>query len=263
MQPIAELDRHIAHDLLGVVFDVDDTLTRDGRVEEAAFQALWRAKAANLHLLAVTGRPLGFAEVIARTWPVDAAVGENGAGFIQVSEHALRLGYYTSDPERAEHARLLAHVRTRVTQELPFAQLADDNWARRCDVAWDVAERVQLSAAQIAELRALIEHSGARCLVSSVHAHALAGQYDKATGAALAISAVLGYDLATQPTRWLFVGDSGNDAAAFAYFPVSAGVANVRAHLHALPTQPRYVSSADRGRGFAEIIDHVLRLRTP
>jgi hypothetical protein len=59
----------------------------------------------------------------------------------------------------------------------------------------------------------------------------------------------------------LFVGDSGNDAAAFAFFPVSAGVSNVRAHLHALPRPPRYVSEADRGRGFAEIVDYVLRAR--
>jgi len=261
MQPIGELDRQSARALLGVVFDVDDTLTRDGRVEEPAFQALWRLKAAGLHLLAVTGRPLGFAEIIARTWPVDAAVGENGAGYIQVTERALKLGYYTSDAQRAEDAKLLAHVRARVANEAPFAQLADDSWARRCDVAWDVGERVKLPAEQVASLRALIESSGARCLVSSVHAHAVAGSYDKATGAVLAARAVLGLDLAAEPQRWLFVGDSGNDAAAFAYFPLSAGVSNVRAHLHALPHPPRFVSAADRGRGFAEIAEHILRLR--
>jgi HAD superfamily hydrolase (TIGR01484 family) len=260
MQPIADLDLHCARDLLGVAFDVDDTLTRDGRVEEPAFQALWRLRAAGLRLLAVTGRPLGFAEVIARTWPVDAAVGENGAGYIQATERALHLGYYTADSERAEHAALLAHVRARVAAEAPFAQLADDNWARRCDVAWDVGERVHLPPAQVASLRAVIEQAGARCMVSSVHAHALAGRYDKATGAVLAANA-LGFELEAQPARWLFVGDSGNDAAAFAFFPVSAGVSNVRAHLSALPKPPRYVSAADRGRGFAEIAEHVLRAR--
>jgi hydroxymethylpyrimidine pyrophosphatase-like HAD family hydrolase len=198
---------------------------------------------------------------MARTWPVDAAVGENGAGYIQVTEHALRTGYYADDARRAEHAKLLIEVRARVAEQLPFAQLADDNWARRCDVAWDVGERVQLTAEQIGRLRALIESSGARCLVSSVHAHAIAGSYDKATGAALAIQATLGSELAAQPERWLFVGDSGNDAAAFSFFPVSAGVANVRAFLGALPKPPRYVSVADRGRGFAEIAARVLAAR--
>lgn len=261
MQAIADLDRQCARDLVGVVFDVDDTLTRAGRVEEPAFQALWRLKAHGLHLLAVTGRPLGFAEVIARTWPVDAAVGENGAGYIQATERALHLGYYASEPQRAEHAALLAHVRARVAKEAPYAQLADDNWARRCDVAWDVGERVKLPAAQVESLRGLIESAGARCMVSSVHAHAIAGSYDKATGAVLAAQVVLGRDLAAEPARWLFVGDSGNDAAAFAFFPFSAGVSNVRPHLPVLPRPPRYVSAADRGRGFAEIAEHVLRAR--
>lgn len=261
MQPIAELERPCARALLGVVFDVDDTLTRDGRVEELAFQALWRLKAAGLHLIAVTGRPLGFAEVIARTWPVDAAVGENGAGYIQVTEQTLKLGYYTSDKQRTRDAELLSQVRQRVEQEAPFAQLADDNWARRCDVAWDVGERVKLPSEQVAQLRAVIESAGARCLVSSVHAHAIAGSYDKATGAALAVRAVFERELSTEPDRWLFVGDSGNDAAAFAFFPVSAGVANVQTHLHALPRPPRYVSAADRGRGFAEITEHILQAR--
>jgi hydroxymethylpyrimidine pyrophosphatase-like HAD family hydrolase len=148
-----------------------------------------------------------------------------------------------------------------VAAELPFAQLADDNWARRCDVAWDVGERVQLTAEQITSLRTLIESAGARCLVSSVHAHALAGSYDKATGTALVLKAALGIELAAQPERWLFVGDSGNDAAGFSFFPVSAGVSNVRDHLASLPKPPQYVSSADRGRGFAEIATRVLQAR--
>ncbi|MEY4582597.1 MAG: hypothetical protein RL701_7300 [Pseudomonadota bacterium] len=261
MQSIAELDALQARALRGVVFDVDDTLTRGGRVEEPAYRALWQLKDAGLHIIAVTGRPLGFAEVIARTWPVDAAVGENGAGFIRVTDTTLERAFYAPDAERAEHARLLAHVRLRVERDAPFAQLSDDSWARRCDIAWDVGERVQLPAAQVAELRRLIETEGARCLVSSVHAHALMGEYDKATGAQLVLREVLSIDLNRERERWLFVGDSGNDAAAFAYFPISAGVANVERHLHALPVPPRFVSRADHGRGFAEIAQHVLALR--
>jgi hydroxymethylpyrimidine pyrophosphatase-like HAD family hydrolase len=126
-------------------------------------------------------------------------------------------------------------------------------------VAWDVGERVQLPAAKVEALRELIEASGARCLVSSVHAHAHLGDYDKASGVRRACAAELAAPFA--PERWLFIGDSGNDAAAFAYFPVSAGVWNVREHLARLPVPPRFVSDADRGRGFAEIAKHVLERR--
>ncbi|MET0385914.1 MAG: HAD-IIB family hydrolase [Polyangiales bacterium] len=262
MQSLAELDAELARALRGVVFDVDDTLTRGGRIEEPAYRALWQLKEAGLVLLAVTGRPLGFAEILARTWPVDAAVGENGAGFIRVTDSQLQRGFYAPERERMEHAQLLAAVTARVAREAPFAQLTDDSWARRCDVAWDVGERVQLPAAQVAELRHIIEDAGARCMVSSVHAHALAGTYDKSTGAQLAAREALQLDIDRERERWLFVGDSGNDAAAFAYFPVSAGVANVQRHLHALPKPPRFVSQEDHGRGFAEIAAHILALRS-
>jgi len=261
MQAIAEFEPGAAQDLLGVVFDIDDTLTRDGRLEEPAYRALWRLRSQGLHLLAVTGRPLGFAEVIARTWPVDVAVGENGAGYISADARGLHSGFYAPEPLRAAHARLLGAVRARAAQELPQLQLADDSWARRCDVAWDIGERVEVPPEEITKLRTLIQAEGARCLVSSVHAHAIAGTYDKATGAVLAGREALGLDLSASPSRWLFVGDSGNDAAAFAFFPLSAGVSNVRAHMASLPVPPRYVSEADRGRGFAEIAEQVLRAR--
>ncbi len=44
-----------------------------------------------------------------------------------------------------------------------------------------------------------------------------------------------------------------DDAAAFARFPLSVGVANVREHLPRLPVAPAFVTEADRGRGFAEL----------
>jgi hydroxymethylpyrimidine pyrophosphatase-like HAD family hydrolase len=76
-----------------------------------------------------------------------------------------------------------------------------------------------------------------------------------------AVREVLGRDVPATRDRWLFVGDSGNDAPAFSYFPVSAGVANVRDHLARLPVKPAYVASLARARGFAEIADHLLAQR--
>jgi HAD superfamily hydrolase (TIGR01484 family) len=253
LRPIRELDPAACRALQGVVFDVDDTVTRHGTLEEAAFSAMFRLREAGLKLVAVTGRPLGFAELMARMWPVDLAVGENGAGYLRLGAAGIEAGYYASPEVRAEHAAELAKIRDLVAREAPWVQLSDDHWARRCDEAWDIGERVKLEAAKIEALRRLIEASGARCLVSSVHAHAMFGDYDKAIGVVRAVEAVLGERVDLAPERWLFIGDSGNDAAAFAYFPLSAGVANVREHLARLPVPPLYVSEAERGRGFAEI----------
>jgi HAD superfamily hydrolase (TIGR01484 family) len=253
LRPIHELDAAACQALAGVVFDVDDTVTRAGTLEEEAYGAMFRLREAGLMLVAVTGRPLGFAELMARMWPIDLAVGENGAGYLRLTAAGLSAGYYASAEVRAQHWALLTKLRERVAVEAPWAQLTDDHWARRCDVAWDIGERVQLEAARIEALCGIIRSAGARCLVSSVHAHALLGEYDKAIGVARACEEALGERIESARERWLFIGDSGNDAAAFEYFPLSAGVANVREHLARLPVPPRYVSAADRGRGFAEI----------
>ncbi|HKU37931.1 MAG TPA: HAD-IIB family hydrolase [Polyangiales bacterium] len=254
LRPIQDIEPAVCRALAGVVFDVDDTVTRAGILEETAYSALFRLREAGLRLIAVTGRPLGFAELMARMWPVDLAVGENGAGYLKLTPGGLEAGYYAGGAERAEHAARLGALRQQLAAAAPWAVPADDSWARRCDLAYDVGERQKLPLPRIEELRQRIEASGARCLISSVHAHAMLGHYDKASGVAQACEAALGLQLtAAERTRWLFVGDSGNDAAAFSAFPLSAGVANVREHLARLPVWPRYVSNADRGAGFAEI----------
>jgi HAD superfamily hydrolase (TIGR01484 family) len=261
MQPFASIDRGTCQRLEGVVFDVDDTLTRHGQVEEAAYRALWKLREAGLRLIAVTGRPLGFAELMARMWPIDLAVGENGAGYLRIGENTITHGFMYDAAERAQQRVLLDRVVARVAKDAPWAQLSDDSWARRCDLAFDIGERVHIEPARIAALVALIEAEGAHAVVSSVHAHAALGDCNKARGVVHACRVELGKDLEAERERWLFVGDSGNDAAAFTHFPISAGVANVREHLAKLPTPPRFVSTADRGRGFAEIADVVLAQR--
>src|SRR5512135_3436658 len=79
MQDIESLSAVEARGLRVFSFDLDDTLLTEGRLEEDAYRALFRLREAGLELVAVTGRPLGWAEVLARQWPVRGVVAENGA----------------------------------------------------------------------------------------------------------------------------------------------------------------------------------------
>lgn len=256
MRPLSELD---AAGVDGVVFDVDDTLTRGGVLEREAFDALWDLRERGLRAIAVTGRPLGWSDVLAATWPVDLAVGENGAGWATRRGAAVEIGYFdTADARRAQRA-VLENVERAVAEELPHVRLSDDCGARRCDVAFDVGERARLDTPEIAALVEVIERFGARATVSSVHAHAVPGGWDKAVGVARAAHAVLGIDGVALRERFVFVGDSGNDAAAFAFFPRTVGVSNVREHLHRLPVQPAFVAPGDRGLGFAAVVRHLVQ----
>ena len=239
--------------LRGLVFDIDDTVTRNGVLEPSAYAAMHQLAASGLELIAVTGRPLGWVDVIARQWPVRLAIGENGAGWSWVEGDRFREGYFCSEQERAQQSRLLDAIRREVARVMPHVQVSSDDRARRCDLAFDVGELVSLPRADIDKLVSIIEDFGASSSVSTVHAHAAPGPWNKASGVARALAETMGVDLDSELDRWVFVGDSGNDAEAFAYFPKSVGVANVRAHLDRLPTPPRYVTDAERGEGFAEL----------
>ncbi|MFW6051877.1 MAG: HAD-IIB family hydrolase [Myxococcota bacterium] len=261
MEPLARLPTSVLARLEGVVFDVDDTVTRDGRLEREAFDAMWCLHDAGVALMAVTGRPLGWCDVWARTWPIVAAVGENGAGWVWRDGKGIHEGYAYPDAARAEQAARLARVRRRVAEALPHVPVAGDQRARRCDLAFDVGETHRLDEPDIDRVVACIEAEGARAVVSSVHAHAAPGDWDKARGAVGAARDALAVDLAAARARWLFVGDSGNDQAAFRWFEHTVGVANVRAALDRLSDPPQYVTGADRGQGFAELAARVLDAR--
>ncbi len=261
MRPLGDMPLATARDLLGVAFDIDDTVTRGGRLELSAFRAMHQLADSGLHLIACTGRPIGWIDVIVRHWPLTAGVGENGAGWIWREGDIVRENYFDPPELRSSYDALFERVGRRVAAELPHIKLSPDAWARRCDLAFDVGETVRLSQEDVDALLRAIEAEGANANASSVHAHAIPGEWDKAKGIVRAVRDAVGLDVEEAPERWLFIGDSGNDAPAFDFFPVSVGVSNVRQALSHLTNPPAYVTNADRGDGFAEMADFLLQAR--
>ncbi len=255
------LGAEAARALTCVAFDLDDTVLDHGRLGLEAFAALHALARAGVDLVATTGRPSGFAEVVARQWPVSAAIAENGA---VAWERGADGRVVVSDPlpsgERAERRAELMRVAAAIQSAFPAIDLADDNWARRTDVALDIGEHQRVEPDVVARARTLAESMGARTFASSVHMHLTFDLSDKATGFA-ALATRRGRDPVRALAEAAFVGDSGNDAAAFAAFGLTFGVSNVRAHLTALPVPPRFVSPSPMGRGFAEVADRILALR--
>src|SRR5664279_5621477 len=102
MQPICELAQHVRGDLLGLLTDIDDTLSSCGRITAAAYSALERLRDAGLKVVTITGRPAGWCDHIARMWPVDAVVGENGAFYMRydANVHKLRTQFAVGAEDR-------------------------------------------------------------------------------------------------------------------------------------------------------------------
>ena len=76
----------------------------------------------------VTGRPAGWCDHIARMWPVDAVVGENGAFYFRYDRRERRLvkRFRYSDTERAEFRARLDAVRETILRAVPGCAVASD-----------------------------------------------------------------------------------------------------------------------------------------
>src|SRR5262245_64416702 len=128
MRPLAEFPDQQRRSIRAVLTDIDDTLTDDGKLTARAYGALERLKQAGLVVVPITGRPAGWCDMIARFWPVDAVVGENGAFWMWHDDqaHKMRTRFIQSDAERAAGRRRLEAVRTDVLREVPGAGIASD-----------------------------------------------------------------------------------------------------------------------------------------
>ncbi|RZL87791.1 MAG: HAD-IIB family hydrolase [Variovorax sp.] len=248
--------------LIGVFTDIDDTLTTEGEVTPDALAAMAALKAAGLHLVAITGRPVGWSERFAATWPLDAIVAENGAVALLPSSSGAPSKRYQQDSAMRERnfARMQA-VLARIEREIPGARRATDSPGRECDIAIDHSEFTQLGDAQIAAVVALMKSEGMHATVSSIHINGWYGEHNKLEGARWIVRELWERSLDDEMDRWAYVGDSTNDALMFEHFAHSVGVANVRRFEDALSHPPRYVAHGERGAGFAEVAAAVLDAR--
>src|SRR6266536_6154077 len=111
MQPLTAMSDATRRAIRGVLTDIDDTLSTGGRVSAEAYAAMERLRRAGLLVIPITGRPAGWCDHIARMWPVDAVVGENGAFWMRFDATARKLvkRYAIDDAtRRANRARLAA-----------------------------------------------------------------------------------------------------------------------------------------------------------
>jgi HAD superfamily hydrolase (TIGR01484 family) len=260
MRPLAELDRR---GVRAVLLDIDDTLTTDGKLTAAAYAALERLQRAGLRVVPVTGRPAGWCDHIARMWPVDAVVGENGAFYFFYDGKRLHKRYHDSTASRAAKRARLDAVAAQVLAAVPGCALASDQPYRETDLAIDYCEDVTplpLEAAQrIAEL---MRQAGLTAKVSSIHVNGWFGDYDKLAMTKRLFAEVFGVELDRVRDNTVFVGDSPNDEPMFSYFLNAVGVANVRRFLSSLRNPPRWVTRAEGGVGFAELAEALLEART-
>ncbi|MES2098793.1 MAG: HAD-IIB family hydrolase [Pseudomonadota bacterium] len=253
--------------MIGVLTDIDDTLTTAGAITPDALDALSALKAAGLPVIAITGRPMGWSEPFARPlaqggWPIDAIVAENGAvALFREGRDRLAIEYAQDAPTRVRNAQRLREVAARVLREVAGATLAQDSAGRVTDIAIDHSEFAQLSPAQIDAVVAVMRAEGMNATVSSIHINGWFGAHTKLSGARWIVQRLLARDIEAERERWVYVGDSTNDQLMFGHFPLSVGVANLMEFANVLTTWPRYLTDGARGAGFKEVANRLLAAR--
>ena len=262
MQSIASFPSDIRSTLKGVFSDIDDTLTNDGSLTAAAYTAMERLQQAGLLMIPITGRPAGWCDHIARMWPVDGVVGENGAFYFRYdrSQKKMIRRFLQSDEERARGRQKLAALREQILAAVPGTGIASDQSYREADLAIDFCEDVPaLPQDDIDRIVNLFRAAGAAARVSSIHVNGWFGNYDKLTMTKIMMAECFGVDLDTGKEHFTFVGDSPNDAPMFAHFPHAVGVANVADFEGRMDATPAYITEGRGGTGFAEFANIILK----
>ena len=264
MQPICGLSGATLSGVTCILTDIDDTITTRGRLTARAYAALERLQHAGLRVVPITGRPAGWCDMIARFWPVDGVVGENGAFYMRYDRVAFRMKVHHREEEavRAENRKRLDALAQLILQTVPGTALASDQAYRIADLAIDFCEDVPpLSDQDVGRIVELFLDCDAYAKVSSIHVNGWFGAYDKLTTSRHFLQQEFGLNEAEMQTQVIYVGDSPNDAPMFAHFGLSVGVANVRRYAQKMYPMPSYITEQESGDGFAELVEYILRNR--
>jgi len=261
MKPFEQIPAAVKKSIRYVLTDIDDTLTNHGRLPAVIFEAMERLKNAGIKIIPITGRPAGWCDHIARMWPVDGLVGENGAFYFRYdeSQKKMRRRYFKSEEQRAADRRRLERLKHEILQQIPGCRVSADQAYREADLAIDYCEDIQrLPQKDIDAIVACFAKAGARAKVSSIHVNGWFGDYDKLTMTGILFEEVFDRRLADVKQQVIYTGDSPNDVPMFAYFPQSVGVANVLNFKGQMDFYPTWVTKREGGYGFAEMVDGLL-----
>ena len=255
MKPISEFTTKIQF----MLTDIDDTITTNGQLTAESYAALAKLKQHGIKVIPVTGRPAGWCDMIARFWPVDAVIGENGGLYYRYHERKMLRWNFADEKTLAENQKKLQVIAAEIKQKVPNAAISADQFCRIYDLAVDFCEDIpRLSDDEIRAIVAIFKAHGATAKVSSIHVNGWFGAFNKVTTAKLLLQKEFGLNEAQVLEQCAYVGDSPNDEPLFENFRHTFGVANVRDFTSQMKHLPAYIAPSESGRGFCEIVEKII-----
>ncbi len=229
-----------------VVTDVDDTITKGGKLYPNAFRALWRLKRMGKMIVLLTGGSAGWSDAYIRQWPVDAVIAEGGALILAHGKSGEIV--YRNNPMLDPQCQKKKENLLRLTAGL---RLSTDQYARIFDIAYD---KKHLRAHEMHTLKGMIKAAGGHWSESSIHINVGFGSYGKRSALLYFMESL--YDISGErlAEKGAYLGDSLNDEEMFAFMPLSVGMHSVEDMREQFVHLPRYITAGYGGDGFADFV---------
>ena len=235
-----------------VLFDLDGTFVNRDELKGVAYSSLELIRERGLKAIAVTGRPAGWCDLIARWWPIDAVVGENGAFFFYKNKNKIiRKTFYDLEVQQINRTRLNL-LFDKLLLSFPNIKMASDQSFRQWDLAIDIAEETMLSKKEILDIVNIAEHGGACTAISNIHVNIWFGDYNKENMSIKVLN-----DFGLTKNDGIYIGDSPNDSPMFGCFPLSIGVSSVLNYKEIMENLPNYVTKGSGAEGFVELMEFI------
>tara|TARA_B100000029_G_scaffold370352_1_gene364191 strand:+ start:67 stop:819 length:753 start_codon:yes stop_codon:yes gene_type:complete len=239
-----------------LLFDLDGTFVSGDIIESRAYRSLALLHASGIKTIAVTGRPAGWCDLMARWWPINAVVGENGAFFYsKISGKVTRQTFHDISLLPDYQERLQSLFR-KLLKKYPYLKLASDQSFRHWDIAVDIAEEANVSREIALDIVRICEAEGAKAAISNIHVNIWFGDYNKEN---MSLNVLKSYGLTEK--EGVYIGDSPNDSPMFGCFPLSVGVSSVLDYQEIMEYLPSYTTDSDGSDGFIELIELISSTR--
>lgn len=260
-QKLVQADPERLKGLRFVLTDMDDTLTYRGRLPPETFTALHRLRLAGLKVIPVTAAPAGWGDQMARMWPVDGVIAENGGLYFHAHDDqpAPDLQFWHGELKQRELRQRLEQMAETILSRTPAASLAADQPFRLTSLAFNAPSHQEDRDHLIAQL----QDAGCSTTVNNLWVLGWYGDYTKLEMSQRLLADRFGFDLNLQAEQVLYVGDSLNDEPMFAALANSVGVSTVSHYLPQMRHGPTWITDQPGGYGFAELAEVILRARCP
>ena len=255
-----------AADIRWLFTDVDDTLTWNGRLPPETLIALQKLQDAGIKVVAVTGGCAGWCDQIAKLWPVEAVLGENGAFCMSASENGFETEYFRPRHQMQREQAIIKAQVLKLLKRYPGVEFAEDQAFRFCDVAINIGQNRESLAERtiqsiLAEIKTLVVNGEpVKATVSSIHINIWKGEHSKkfSSEAFLRARGVGAEEIAHSVG---FVGDSPNDESMFCWLEHTFGVANIVPKLEQMEYRPAFLLTKPGGYGFKQLAEFLLNQR--